>query len=141
VTFPPSPPTPRKGFVYATARLPDKEITVVSLHLDFLSATARIAQIEELARHLAPRRGPLVVMGDFNTDWEEGGAVRRLAERLNLRAYQPQAEDLASFPLTGKRLDWILISPELRFVDYRVLPEVVSDHRVVVAEVDLVDAH
>ena len=34
-----------------------------------------------------------------------------------------------------RRFDWILISNELEFISYRVLPDIISDHFAVVAEV------
>jgi endonuclease/exonuclease/phosphatase family metal-dependent hydrolase len=45
---------------------------------------------------------------------------------------------MISFPSRGRRLDWILISPEFEFVEYRTLPDVISDHRAVVATLKLV---
>ncbi len=40
-----------------------------------------------------------------------------------------------TFPLWKMRLDWILISPQLAFVSYEVLPDTLSDHRGVVSEI------
>ena len=34
-----------------------------------------------------------------------------------------------------KRLDWILISEELEFVSYQVLPDIVSDHLPLIVEI------
>jgi endonuclease/exonuclease/phosphatase family metal-dependent hydrolase len=51
-----------------------------------------------------------------------------------LRAYRPAAQELGTYKGT-KRLDWILISQELSFVDYTVLPDVVSDHLAVLATI------
>ena len=62
-----------------------------------------------------------------------GADVGLVDGELNLRAYAPEAKGLNTFPLFNRRLDWILISPELDFVDYRTLSDVVSDHRPVVA--------
>jgi endonuclease/exonuclease/phosphatase family metal-dependent hydrolase len=77
-------------------------------------------------------------MGDFNTDAsEDDGVLRMLADRLDLRIYRPDADDQGTFIKHGTRLDWILISRELRFRNYRVLPEVVSDHLAITADVEL----
>jgi endonuclease/exonuclease/phosphatase family metal-dependent hydrolase len=143
-TFAASPPTPPKGFVVARVTWPGRpglRLNVVSVHLDFSLASVRKEQIAELAEHLAKREGPTIVLGDFNSQWSDReSAVRALAERLSLRAYQPAAADMATFPETGKRLDWILISPPLEFLEYRTLPDVVSDHRGVVAVLGIRDA-
>ena len=73
-------------------------------------------------------------MGDFNCEWTDPHSpLRKIAEALSLQAYQPEAEGMTTFPTLKKRLDWILISPELEFVSCKVLPDVVSDHLAVVA--------
>jgi len=143
-TFAASPPTPPKGFVAARVRWPGRpglRLNVVSVHLDFSRKSVRNEQVADLAEHLAKREGPTIVLGDFNSDWSRpDGAVRTLAERLQLRAYEPAAAKMATFPETGKRLDWILISPPLEFVEYRTLPDPLSDHRAVVAVLKIGDA-
>ncbi len=141
VTFAPAAGHPAKGFVAARFRWPGRpglELDLVSLHLNPLSAQLRRAQALELVQSLTPRQRPLILMGDFNTDWQRpDSALRLIAVELGLRAYRPEAEDLDSFPRLGRRLDWILISPELEFLDYRVLDARVSDHRPVLAELGL----
>jgi endonuclease/exonuclease/phosphatase family metal-dependent hydrolase len=135
ITFTASPPSFPKGFVIATLFLKGREITVVSLHLDFLSAGARNDQAETLIETLKQRSGPLIVLGDFNSDWyEEESPLRRIAEKLRLKAYRPDAAHLVTFPATNRRLDWILHSSELKFHSYKVLSDTLSDHRAVVAE-------
>ena len=128
-----------KGFVVATLDRPELggEIDVVSVHLDFLAAEQRREQLAVMIEALSPRSRPLIVMGDFNCTWDlEEACVATLAEALNLHTYQPKAA-LFSFPADAptKRLDWILISEELRFADYGVLPQQVSDHLAVVATI------
>lgn len=136
VTFPPSPPTPPKGFTVARVAWPgqgDFQVEVVSVHLDFSRASVRKRQVDELVDHLSGRKGPLVVMGDFNADWsDEEGPPRRLATRLKLRAYRPEATDMPTFG-AKRRLDWILVSSPLEMVEYKTLPDPISDHRAVVA--------
>ncbi len=143
-TFAASPPTPPKGFVAARVTWPGRpglRLNVVSVHLDFFGKSVRKKQVAELAEHLARRAGPTIVLGDFNSEWSDRqGAVRLLAERLKLRAHQPAAAGMETFPTTGRRLDWILISPPLEFLEYRTLPDAVSDHRAVVAVLGIRDA-
>lgn len=142
VTFRPSPPTSSKGFVVGSIGTPGvfpEGIDVASVHLDFSRKAVRRRQVREMIETLAPRGRPLVVMGDMNCEW--GGkdrTIRDLAAGLSLRPYRPGAEGLATFdhfPSAGKRLDWILISKDLEFRSYRVLPDVLSDHQAVVAEI------
>ena len=47
------------------------------------------------------------------------------------------ADDLATYPSSGRRLDWVLISEDLEFLRHEVLPQVVSDHQAVAAIIGL----
>jgi endonuclease/exonuclease/phosphatase family metal-dependent hydrolase len=139
-TFSASPPTMSKGLVIASYDWPGSEgrqIDVVSVHLDFARAAVRQSQVRQMSGWLRDRGRPMIVLGDFNCDFDdEDGSLRTLADELRLEAFEPAAQQ-ATFPATGERLDWILISPELEFVDYRLLPDVLSDHAAVVAEMRL----
>ena len=148
-SFQPSPPTMNKGLVLGQIRWrpdPGAErsilVDVISIHLDFSRRSVRKQQIEEVARLLAARDNPTILMGDFNSDWLAGEAViRSMTEGSRLLAYRPGSSDLATYDRSGRRLDWILISRELYFADYRVLPDRLSDHRAVVAVIGLNDTN
>jgi len=61
---------------------------------------------------------------------------RSLADALDLQAFLPEQNALGTYKgTTGKRLDWILISQELAFEAYEVLPDIVADHLAVYAEI------
>jgi endonuclease/exonuclease/phosphatase family metal-dependent hydrolase len=141
VTFAPSPPTLSKGYVVGRVGWPGNpgvEVTVVSVHLDFSRASVRKAQVEKMILTLSERERPLIIMGDFNCSWTgKEGSLRTLAEGLEARAYEPAAEKMGTFPSTGKRLDWILISADLEFVRYETIIDAVSDHRAVIASLKL----
>jgi len=144
VTFAPSPPTLSKGFTLARIAWPgrpDLLLDVASVHLDFSRESVRNKQVQRLVEVLATRQRPLVVMGDFNTDWSKAhGSLRRLAEQLGLRAYEPAAPGMETFPGTQRRLDWILISAPLEFVKYDTLSDCVSDHCGVLAVIKASEA-
>jgi endonuclease/exonuclease/phosphatase (EEP) superfamily protein YafD len=80
---------------------------------------------------LRSRGRPLILLGDLNDQW--GDTLRQLTTALDLHAYSPDSPDLATF--RNRRLDWILISRELEFVRHAVVPDALSDHRAVVADV------
>ena len=141
-SFQPSWPTATKGFVRGSILWRDSEdrsaaipITLVSVHLDFSRESVRRAQIEELVGELQHIQTPLIILGDFNADWSvEDSPVRELTAKLKLRAFNPEGTGLGSYK-GSERLDWILISDRLEFADYRVLPNVVSDHLAVQAKI------
>lgn len=139
-TFVPARASLPKGFSLATVRWEryDLEIDVVSLHMEPLRAEVRKQQAEELVAALVDRGRPLVLMGDFNTEWDaEDGVLRRLVEALDLDAWSPDAESVVTYPRLDRRLDWILVSRPLRFAGFEVLDDAVSDHRAIVADLEI----
>jgi endonuclease/exonuclease/phosphatase family metal-dependent hydrolase len=146
-SFAPSKPTTTKGFSVAALNWNpegalDEPLLVkfVSVHLDFSRRSVRRSQIDEMVAVLSRIDGPMVLMGDFNTDWQtEDSSLKYLAEQMDLTVFEPHADGLSTYGDKGARLDWVLISPELEFSNYAVFPEVVSDHYAVAAEIVLKD--
>ncbi|MBT3381651.1 MAG: hypothetical protein HN742_13815 [Lentisphaerae bacterium] len=140
-TFHRSRPCFSKGFTVATVTIsPMQQVDVVAVHLDFSSHRMRVSEIEEMADALEERLTgrPVIVMGDFNSEWiRRRSVVREFAGRLGLSTWEPESETVVTFPDFGARLDYILISDELEFVSHAVLEDVVSDHLAVVATVRL----
>lgn len=130
-----------KGFVVSTIAWPtqpDLLVDVVSLHFDALSEQTRLQQLAELSAVLEERNRPIILMGDFNTELQHDAAAwEQLATELGLHTYQLESDELETFPLFGHRLDWVLISAEFEFITYRVIDTVLSDHRAVIAEIEL----
>jgi endonuclease/exonuclease/phosphatase family metal-dependent hydrolase len=141
-TFPPSPPTTTKGYVRTTINWQHGEgilpVTLVSVHLDFSRKSVRDEQVDVLVTDLADLGTPLILLGDLNSQWDqERSHVRQLADGLGLIAYEPGNPALGTYKdAEGKRLDWILASPALQFRRYEVLPDEVSDHLAVYAEIE-----
>ena len=142
-TFSVSPLTFPKGFVISTVKWPDIpeiEIDIISVHLDFLFESTRQQQVEELINSVKNRNRPIILMGDFNNEWQEdGNALDYLINSLALKAYKPEYQKLVTYPRLNKRYDWILVSQEFDFVSYAILPDKISDHRAVIAELTLVE--
>lgn len=141
-TFSPSPPTFNKGFLLSRINWPQGNdndavlpIDVVSVHLDFSRHRVRTNQIAEMADVLSGRSRPMIIMGDFNSEWfAEESVVKQLAEDGGLSVYKPDADNLHTYN-DEYRYDWILISNDLVFSRYEVLPDALSDHLAVMAEV------
>lgn len=137
-TFRAGPGELPKGFTVATLGWPgaDLAVDVVSVHLAPLGTGLRRRQGAELAETLGARGRPLILMGDFNTDWEaRDGVLRGLAAELGLVAWSAAGSREDTFPRLGRRVDWILVSAGLQLVGYRVLADPLSDHRAVLATV------
>ncbi len=135
LTFSPSPPTFSKGFVSAVFRWPgnpDMKIRAVSVHLDFSRKSVRTRQIHKMANFVSAEELPFVIMGDFNCGWDKGRSeLAMMAGTIKGKTYLPEADNLNTF--YGKRLDWIVLSPHFEFGDYRVLPDILSDHSAVLS--------
>ncbi|MBT5825486.1 MAG: hypothetical protein HOH69_04770 [Gammaproteobacteria bacterium] len=56
-----------------------------------------------------------------------------------LQVYKPLTDNLSTYG-DNHRLDWILISHELEFINYIVVPGNLSDHHIVVADIQLKNA-
>ncbi len=118
---------------YGDENIPRK-IDIISVHLDFSRQSVREQQISEMIEILSSRMNPTIIMGDFNSEWlAETSVIKELATKSRFIAYKPEAADYNSYK--SKRLDWILITKELEFVNYQVLPDVLSDHLMVVADI------
>jgi len=143
-TFEPSPPTMNKGFLLNRVRWDNNNenghvfnVDIISVHLDFSRHSVRDAQIAEMSAVLANREGPMIILGDFNSEWfSDESVVKKLAENGGMSVYRHNAKDLPTYK-SKYRYDWILISEELAFIDYTVLPDAVSDHSAVMAEIRL----
>lgn len=146
-TFAPSPPTTNKGFVLGKVLWnPNGElsqpvsISIISVHLDFSRKSVREAQIEEMREMLPGIATPLVILGDFNTDWTaDGSALKHIVEKADLTVFQPESNKLGTYKNGKHRLDWILISKDLEFVSYEVPQLVLSDHQPVQASIGLIE--
>jgi endonuclease/exonuclease/phosphatase family metal-dependent hydrolase len=127
-----------KGFVAARIELDERPLLIVSVHLNSASQEMRRKQAGELIEFIRGVTVPVMICGDMNSQWRYANdAVRLLARELDLVAFEPESSALNTFPSATpqRRIDWILISPELKFTSYRVLDDELSDHRAVAAEV------
>ena len=131
-TFEPSPPTLDKGFVLAQIEWPSAEenksrkVDVISVHLDFSRESVREKQINEMLEILSARMNPTIILGDFNSEWlAEVSGIKELVTKSRFVTHEPDGNNHNSYK--DKRLDWILISKDMEFVSYKVLPDTLSD--------------
>ena len=139
-TFEASPPTLDKGFVLAQIDWSSddgkltRKVDILSVHLDFSRQSVRQQQISEMVDLLSSRKNPTIIMGDFNSEWlAEESVIKELAQKSRFLTYMPASTDYPTYK--NKRLDWVLISNDMEFVSYRVLPDILSDHAMILAEI------
>ena len=139
-TFEASPPTLDKGFVLAQIHWSSddgkltRKVDILSVHLDFSRQSVRKQQIREMVDLISSRKNPTIIMGDFNSEWlAEESVIKELAQKSRFVTYMPVSTLYATYK--NKRLDWILISNDMEFVSYRVLPDTLSDHAMILAEI------
>ena len=77
---------------------------------------------------------PTIIMGDFNSEWlAEASVIKELATKSRFVSYEPETGRHQSYK--NKRLDWILITKDMEFTNYQVLPDSLSDHAMVLADI------
>ena len=134
---------PKKGFVLSTVDWPELDnvkVDLVSIHLDFLSHAERRHEMDTLRSTLEARKNLRIIMGDFNMEYKDRRALLpNLATVLDLHVWNPNGDELVTFPRMGKRLDWVMVSREFNIISHEVLEDPVSDHQPVIVEVTLLD--
>lgn len=91
-----------------------------------LTRKVRARQLAVLAETL-PESGPLILAGDFNTF----GGERELEElKAKCRLRNVNLTGTPTYPVWApdRQLDYVLVSPEIRVLNFRVLPVRASDH-------------
>ena len=118
-----------KGYVDFTTGGIDYILT----HFDAESEVARIEEAQIVIEHLKTKKGPFVLLGDFNA--EPG------SQSLNSIIYSGYIVGPPSYLKTypcrtpRKRIDHILVSPDVRLKNYRSTYVKASDHRPVVGKI------
>ena len=128
-----------KGYVVAALEDAGRVLDVVSVHLDSFSERCRRRQVARLVQALEGRPlRPRLVLGDLNASGASPeDAPARLLRALRLHAHEaPGGEPTYPASRPRQRLDWILAPPELRIHAQHTLPERVSDHLAVEAELE-----
>lgn len=138
-TFDATPPTFSKGFVVATITWPgdsEFQVDVISVHLDYSRSYIQKTQIKQMLRFLRKRKRPAIIMGDFNIDWNySDGVAYKILKSRKFTTVNESRLDQITFPGTGRRLDWIFVTPELIIKDERILKYPMSDHYAVIATI------
>lgn len=119
----------KRVIIEATINCP-KKVTILLAHLA-LGKSARAKQIVELANIVNSIKNPVMLMGDFNT-FNGVTELKNLLKKTHLKDYVKL--DKHSIQLTqptwhpSRRLDYVLVSKEIKVKQYEVLNYPFSDH-------------
>ena len=117
----------------------NKPVTLLVVHLALFKKT-RLKQFNELIELINKIKGPIILMGDFNTFKEE--ELQILLKHTNLiDAYsQKPPKDIKFTEPSWKpkyRLDNVLVSPQIKIDNYEIIDAHFSDHLPVLVDFSL----
>jgi len=119
----------KKVIIQADVHCP-KKITLLLAHLA-LGGETRAKQIKELTKIVNSIHNPVILMGDFNTfkgakELRQLEQETHLKDRYKLDRYSLRLTEPTWHPM--RRLDYILVSPQIKIKKYQVLNFPFSDH-------------
>jgi endonuclease/exonuclease/phosphatase family metal-dependent hydrolase len=123
------------GFAEARVDIAGTRVRVFTTHLDYRAdRRVRDRQVAQTLERLNAVSGPIVLMGDLNAS-PDAPELAPLFRRL--RDVWPSGIDRGlTYPAStpARRIDYVLVSEELRALDVRVPAVTASDHRPVIAD-------
>ncbi len=134
-----SPPrlAPAPGFPEVVVNVRGVPLHFYATHLDYRSDPGvRRIQVDDMLAIMAEDDGPKVLVGDLNAP-PDAPELARLWEPLRDAWEAAPAGDAGyTFPTNGpvKRIDYVLVSPDVEVEETRVLDTLASDHLPVVSE-------
>jgi endonuclease/exonuclease/phosphatase family metal-dependent hydrolase len=132
----------RRGYLRADVSVAGHAVSFVTTHLDYQHDDNRLYETEQLLKALSNVAAPLVVAGDFN-DEPAGRSYKLMLSRFAdaWAAGGGAAGDGLTYPadVPRKRIDYIFHAPMDRTRTRRawVVESLASDHRALVAEIEL----
>lgn len=114
----------------ATLEVQGEPLRVLVTHLGLVKQE-RAHDVEELNKRLQEREGPVLVLGDFNTNLQ--------APELQpwLQHLQPTTEhEVETFPGSGEQIDYVLASKQFKTTSSYTVSSQASDHVPLVSELE-----
>jgi endonuclease/exonuclease/phosphatase family metal-dependent hydrolase len=132
---PAAAPRPQPGLLEVVLDVHGRHVRVFNTHLDYRPDPAvRRRQVTEMLEVMGIWDGPMIVFGDLNA----GPAAPELQPLFaRLRDVWPRGSDPGmTMPATAptKRIDYVLVSDDIRIARVAVPVTTASDHRPVLAE-------
>lgn len=140
-------PAPMPGFLEVVVDAGGTAVHVFDTHLDYRpDPSVRRTQVAEMLDILGRTRDPVILMGDLNAPPdapELAPLLRWLRDAWEAGRGRTGARDGTAAGLTypagapTKRIDYVLVSPAFRVLNARVEDTRASDHRPVVASLEV----
>lgn len=127
------------GFLEAVIDMRGVRLHVFNTHLDYRAdPRVREQQVARMLEVMRERSAPLVLMGDMNAR-PDAAELQPLLARFT-DAWSVAAGDGVTYPAQtpDRRIDYILVSDDVRVSGAEVLPALASDHRPVVADLSTI---
>lgn len=131
----------RRGYLRVEVSVGGRAVSFVATHLDYQHDDNRLYETRQLLDALSGVKTPLIVAGDFNEE-PSGASYKLMLSRFGDAWSAGAAEaDGLTYPADKprKRIDYIFHSPNARTHARRarVIESLASDHRALVAEIEL----
>lgn len=118
---------------YIIFRVSGREFTVLNVHGLWtptkLDTPSRIKQSNKIKSFLDKQKGSKIVCGDFNLSPDTKSIeiletdLRNLIKDFNIKTTRNP-----HYPGNEKHADYIFTSPEIKVKDFKILPDIISDH-------------
>jgi len=132
----------RRGFLRIEANVNGHRFAFVTTHLDYQHEDGREFETKQLLDALKPDNVPLIVVGDFNAEPNDGAyrlMLTRFIDAWTLRtANAPDAGNTFPADAPAKRIDYVFYAKEsgFRVRNIRVIETEASDHRPLIADLE-----
>lgn len=127
---------------YAKIKVGEKELAILNFHglwngRGKTDSADRLEQSENIIQLLQDLQIPVVFCGDFNLlpDTESLKMIEHYGLKNLIKEYDAKSTRTSFYTKEDKFADYILVSPEIKVIDFTVLTEEVSDHAALMVEV------
>ncbi len=131
-----------RNLQYIQVKDNEKELLVANVHglwngMGKTDTEERLSQSNRIKSFLAQRAGSIILVGDFNLNPDtQSLAIVSEGYRDLIKEYNITSTRTSLYTKEGKFADYAFVSPEIKVLDFKVLPDEVSDHAALYLEVE-----
>ena len=131
-----------RNLQYIRTKVNGKSIVIANLHglwngMGKTDTEDRLEQGRRIQDFVSRCSEQVIVVGDFNLNPDtESLALAEKGLRNLVKEYGITSTRTSFYEKEGKMADYTLVSPDLNVIDFKVLPDEVSDHAALYLEID-----